>query len=188
MSDPPGPTTRGGAERAIFHYLPIMTGPSDFRPTRREFLRSAAALTAGLASLTALSAAGAQPAAGAAPRAITVYKDPNCGCCKAWVEHIRKAGFVATVHDTADMASVKASMGVPSSLESCHTARIGPYTIEGHVPADVIVKLLKEKPVGAGLAVGGMPMGSPGMEGGRADKYDVMLFDKSGKSRIYASR
>ena len=102
---------------------------------------------------------------------------------------MKAAGFSATVHDTADMASVKSSMGVPSGLESCHTARVGNYTIEGHVPADVIERLLKEAPAGRGLAVPGMPAGSPGMEmGGRKDKYDIMLFDRSGKSRVYASR
>ncbi len=123
-----------------------------------------------------------------APRAITVYKDPNCGCCKLWVAHMQKAGFVTTVNDTSDMATVKSAMGVPEALQSCHTARVGSYIIEGHVPADLIVKLLDEKPEGRGLAVPGMPSGSPGMEGGRAEHYAVMLFDKAGKSRVYASR
>lgn len=168
-----------------------MTRPSDPNlPSRRDFLRAAAGVAAGLAGVVSLAAtpgADAQPAPAA--RAITIYKDPNCGCCKEWVEHVRKAGFVPTVHDTTDMASVKSSMGVPKTLESCHTARIGSYTIEGHVPADLITRLVKEKPVGRGLAVPGMPAGSPGMEmGGRKDKYDIMLFDKSGKSRVYASR
>lgn len=168
-------------------------------PSRRDFLRAAGTLAASLVALP-VAAAALQPASkpkvaakvaanAAGSRAITVYKDPNCGCCKEWVEHVKKAGFTPTVHDTADMASVKASMGVPSSLESCHTARVGSYTIEGHVPADVIEKLLREAPVARGLAVPGMPAGSPGMEmGGRKDKYDIMLFDKSGKSRVFASR
>lgn len=121
-------------------------------------------------------------------RAITVYKDPDCGCCAEWVKHIRKAGFIATVNDMRDMESVKRAMGVPKTLESCHTARIGSYIIEGHVPADVIIKLLAEKADALGLAVPGMPMGSPGMEGARPDRYNVMLFDKAGASRIYASR
>ena len=102
--------------------------------------------------------------------------------------HFQGAGFVTTVRDTTDMTTVKASMGVPKALESCHTARIGSYVIEGHVPADVIVKLLQTKPLALGLAVPGMPMGSPGMEGGKPDKYDIMLFDKTGKSRVFASR
>ncbi len=121
-------------------------------------------------------------------RAITVYKDPDCGCCVEWVKHVRKAGFIVTVNDMRDMESVKRSMGVPKTLESCHTARIGRYTIEGHVPADVIIKLLDETPDALGLAVPGMPMGSPGMEGARLDHYNVMLFDKAGASRIYVSR
>ena len=101
---------------------------------------------------------------------------------------MQKAGFIATVNDTSDMATVKSAMGVPEALQSCHTARIGSYTIEGHVPADVIIKLLDEKPEGRGLAVPGMPSGSPGMEGGRVERYAVLLFDRMGKSRVYASR
>lgn len=175
-----------------------MNGSFDSSPVpRRDFLRVAGTAVAGLLAFLETRSAGAleQPprkpgAAGAAaiPRAITIYKDPNCGCCKEWVTHVRGAGFTPTVHDTSDMKTVKASMGVPSSLESCHTARVGGYTIEGHVPADVLERLLREKPVALGLAVPGMPMGSPGMEGGRKDKYDVMLFEKSGRSRVYASR
>ena len=175
-----------------------MRDSSDFSPVpRRDFLRLLGGAAAGVFSLAALRSAAAleqppkKPAAAkaaAASRAIVIYKDPNCGCCKEWVTHVRGAGFTPTVHDTADMKSVKASMGVPSALESCHTARVGGYTIEGHVPADVIEKLLREKPVALGLAVPGMPMGSPGMEGPRKDPYDVVLFEKGGKTRVYASR
>lgn len=150
--------------------------------SRRGFLQTAALAVGGL-----VFAPRAQ--AQAPVRAMTVYKDPNCGCCEQWVDHVKKAGFAVTVRDTADMDSVKASFGVPSGLSSCHTARVGSYTIEGHVPADLIVKLLKEQPVGRGLAVPGMPMGSPGMEqGGRKDAYDILLFDKTGKTRVFASR
>lgn len=150
--------------------------------SRRGFLQTAALAVGGL-----VFAPRAQ--AQAPVRAMTVYKDPNCGCCEQWVDHVKKAGFAVTVRDTADMDSVKASFGVPSGLSSCHTARVGSYTIEGHVPADLIVKLLKEQPVGRGLAVPGMPMGSPGMEqGGRKDAYDIFLFDKTGKTRVFASR
>jgi hypothetical protein len=176
-----------------------MRDSSAFAPVpRRDFLRLLGGAAAGVLSLAALRSASAleQPprkaGAGAkvapASRAIVIYKDPNCGCCKEWVTHVRGAGFTPTVHDTADMKTVKASMGVPSALESCHTARVGGYTIEGHVPADLIEKLLREKPVALGLAVPGMPMGSPGMEGPRKDAYDVVLFEKGGKSRVYASR
>ncbi len=156
--------------------------------TRREFLLTVVAAAAGVG---VARVAGAQARTGGmngAPTPISVYKDPNCGCCANWVKHMRAAGFAVTVHDTADMSTVKASMGVPTALQSCHTARVGTYVIEGHVPADLIQKLLKEKPVALGLAVPGMPVGSPGMEGGTPDKYDVMLFDRAGKARVYASR
>ncbi len=174
---------------------------SPLPPTRRAFFLAAAQL--GLASFATATAAatvigtrslGAQPAAtrtaaGVALPPMTVYKDPNCGCCAEWVSHVRKAGFVVTVRDTADMSSVKASFGVPSALESCHTARVGAYAIEGHVPADLIQKLIREKPVARGLAVPGMPQGSPGMEqGAPKDAYEVLLFDKAGKTRVFASR
>ena len=172
---------------------------SPLPPTRRAFFLAAAQL--GLASFATAAATvigtrslGAQPAAtrtaaGVALPPMTVYKDPNCGCCAEWVSHVRKAGFVVTVRDTADMSSVKASFGVPSALESCHTARVGAYAIEGHVPADLIQKLIREKPVARGLAVPGMPQGSPGMEqGAPKDAYEVLLFDKAGKTRVFASR
>ncbi len=171
--------------------------PSDapLPASRRAFLRAAAQLgVASLVTVVGSRVLTAQPApkrvaAGAPLPPMTVYKDPNCGCCTEWVTHVRKAGFVVTVRDTADMASVKASFGVPSALESCHTARVGAYAIEGHVPADLIQKLLREQPVARGLAVPGMPMGSPGMEqGSQKDAYEVVLFDKAGKTRVYASR
>ena len=123
-----------------------------------------------------------------APTPITVYKDPNCGCCTKWVAHMRAAGFAVTVHDMTDMTTVKRSMGVPAALESCHTARVGRYTIEGHVPADLITKLLADQPAARGLAVPGMVTGSPGMEGDRKDPYEVLLFDAAGTTRVYARR
>jgi hypothetical protein len=165
-----------------------MSDFSDPRSTsRRQFLTTLAA-TAGTLAATRLGAQPARPAA--APRDMVVYKDPNCGCCTEWVKHIRAAGFTVKVNDLTDMATVKRSFGVPATLESCHTARIGRYTIEGHVPADLIARLLKEQPAAArGLAAPGMPVGSPGMEmGGQKDKYDVILFETTGKTRVYASR
>ena len=160
---------------------------SDSPLTRRAWLaRMAGTALSGAAMTTLLPRISA---AAPKPTAITVYKDPSCGCCKKWVEHLKAAGFTPTVHDTPDMPTVRTSMGVPAALQSCHTARVGGYTIEGHVPADEIKRLLREKPAGAGLAVPGMPMGSPGMEmGSMKDKFDVMLFDKNGKSRVFASR
>jgi hypothetical protein len=159
--------------------------------SRRDFLQTVALTLGGLLVSRPVRAADVQPAAAArTARSMTVYKDPNCGCCTQWIEHVRGAGFAVTVRDTADMTSVKASFGVPEGLQSCHTAKVGAYTIEGHVPADLITKLLAEQPAGArGLAVPGMPVGSPGMEmGGRKDAYDVVLFDKGGKTRVFARR
>ena len=118
--------------------------------------------------------------------AITVYKSPTCGCCTKWVDHLRKHGFKVTTRDTDDMASIKKSLGVPDSLGSCHTAVVGKYVIEGHVPASDISELLRKKPKVAGLAVPGMPQGSPGMETGRKDRYEVIAFKAGQKSSVFA--
>jgi len=116
---------------------------------------------------------------------ITVYKLSTCGCCMKWVEHLKKNGFQVTVNEVPDVAGYKRQFGVPKELESCHTAVVEGYTIEGHVPASEILRLLKEKPVAKGLAVPGMPLGSPGMEASRKDAYDVLLFDADGKTSVY---
>lgn len=113
---------------------------------------------------------------------LDVYKDPNCGCCVGWVEHLHHFGFRARVTDTADMAAIKRRLGVPDALASCHTARLHNYVIEGHVPAHAIRRLLAEKPDAFGLAVPGMPVGSPGMEGGTPEVFDVILFGKAGET------
>jgi hypothetical protein len=141
-----------------------------------------------LASTAVILSALTAPTLAQGPLAMTVYKSPTCGCCAKWVEHIKKAGFAVTVKDMPNVGEVKYARGVPAELASCHTAVVGNYVIEGHVPADVVQKLLKEKPAVAGLAVGGMPMGSPGMEGSYTDRYDVVAFDKNGNKRVYASR
>jgi hypothetical protein len=118
--------------------------------------------------------------------AITVYRDPNCGCCTKWIEHLIKHGFLVTDRKSDEMSEVKRGLGVPEKLESCHTGVVNGYVIEGHVPAADIHRLLKEKTKVAGLAVPGMPMGSPGMEGPRTDRYDVVSFDKTGNTRVFA--
>jgi hypothetical protein len=128
------------------------------------------------------------PAQGAALPPMLVYKTPSCGCCTAWVDHVRAAGFRAVVRDTVDVQPIKDRLGLPRALASCHTARVGGYLIEGHVPADVIQRLLRERPAVAGIAVPGMPVGSPGMEGGRPQPYDVVSFDKQGKTAVYERR
>jgi hypothetical protein len=117
---------------------------------------------------------------------ITVHKDPSCGCCSGWVEHLQKAGFVTKVLESRDLDAVKSRLGVPDDLAACHTAEVAGYVIEGHVPAAALRRLLAEKPSAAGLAVPGMPIGSPGMEGGTPQLYDVVLFGPAGR-RPYMS-
>jgi hypothetical protein len=148
-----------------------------------------------LASLVRASAMGyglvaALPAVARAGDAtsVTVYKDPSCGCCTKWVEHLRTAGFQPVVHDRSDMDALKDSLGVPGSLRSCHTAMAGRYVIEGHVPAADVRRLLSARPKGVlGIAVPDMPAGSPGMEmAGRRDRYDVVAFSANGKTSVFA--
>jgi hypothetical protein len=122
-----------------------------------------------------------------APVTLTVYKTPSCGCCKKWVQHMESAGFKTAIHDLSDLEEIKRTMGVPAALQGCHTALAGVYVIEGHVPADLVQKLLREKPSVRGLAVPGMPSGSPGMEGGK-EPYEVVAFDRTGKTTVYARR
>jgi hypothetical protein len=117
---------------------------------------------------------------------ITVHKDPTCGCCSGWVRHLHQAGFDTKVFDTRDLEAVKSRLGVPDDLAACHTAEVASYVIEGHVPAAALKRLLAEKPQARGLAVPGMPIGSPGMEGGKPEKYDVVLFGPKDR-RIYMS-
>jgi len=121
--------------------------------------------------------------------AVQVYKDPTCGCCALWVEHLRKAGFTATVTDVEDMTALKTKHGVPPRARSCHTAVTGDYVIEGHVPAADVQRLVKERPSVVGIGVPGMPIGSPGMEvaGVKPQPYDVLAFDKAGQTTVFAS-
>ena len=145
-----------------------------------------------VAAAESSKAEAAQPAATLASTAsgpkVTVYKTPSCGCCVKWVDHLKEHGFTVETMDMPDLSMVKHKYLVADSLESCHTAVVGDYVIEGHVPADVIQKLLKEKPAVLGLAVPGMPMGSPGMEGAIKEKYDILTFDRAGKTTVYAQR
>jgi hypothetical protein len=121
---------------------------------------------------------------------MVVYKTPTCGCCRAWVDHVRAAGFAVEVRDMPDVQPVKHEHGVPGHLGSCHTAVVDGYVVEGHVPADVIRRMLRERPQVAGIAVPGMPAGSPGMEvpGGRKDPYDIIAFARDGKVSVYETR
>jgi hypothetical protein len=119
---------------------------------------------------------------------LDVWKDPSCGCCKDWVAHMEANGFLVTVHETGNNA-IRARLGIDRKYGSCHTAVVGRYAIEGHVPARDVHRLLKEKPTAIGLAVPGMPVGSPGMDGevygGRKDEYSVMLLARDGTASVY---
>ena len=117
---------------------------------------------------------------------ITVYKSPTCGCCRKWIEHLESNGFAVKAIDRDDMASIKTEQGVAPALQSCHTGTIAGYTIEGHVPASDIRRLLAERPKIAGLAVPGMPMGSPGMEGPTSQPFQVTSFTKKGATATFA--
>lgn len=116
-----------------------------------------------------------------------VWKSPTCGCCSDWLTHMAAAGFVATAHDTGNNAA-RARLGMPAKLGSCHTARVAGYVLEGHVPAGDVRRLLRERPEAVGLAVPGMPIGSPGMEqdGSHRDAYDVLLVRRDGQTNVFA--
>ena len=161
--------------RALLARVAVMTAAA-FLP------RTARALGVRTAVATPLPA----PAAGGA--AITVYKSRSCGCCTNWVRHMTAAGFVVHAIDSEDVEAVKTQMGIKPEYQSCHTGLVGKYIVEGHVPADLVVRMLREKPEALGLAVPGMPVGSPGMEQGPPEKYEVLLLARGGKSSVYARR
>lgn len=143
-------------------------------------------MTAALAALAlaAVTLTAALPAR--KPGEMLVYKSPTCGCCKKWVDQMRQQGFTVTTRDLDDVTPIKADLGVPTAAQSCHTAVIDGYVIEGHVPAADIKRLLAEKPRVTGLAVPGMVVGSPGMEGPDPEPYDVLTFDGKGHTTVFA--
>lgn len=119
---------------------------------------------------------------------VVMYKDPNCGCCGKWADHLRENGFSVREVATSEMRVVKSEAGLPAPLASCHTATVEGYVVEGHVPASSLRRLLDERPPLAGIAVPGMPLGSPGMEGPYpADRYDVIGFDRKGHTEVFSS-
>lgn len=121
------------------------------------------------------------------PGDMVVYKSPTCGCCDDWIDHVRAAGFRVVERDTNDVGAVKRDLGVLPTLTSCHTAVIAGYVVEGHVPADAIERLLEERPRIVGIAVAGMPAGSPGMEDAQPHvSYDVVAFDAQGRTSVFA--
>lgn len=151
-----------------------------FSPTRRALMLGTAQMAAGLMVCRPATAAETLPK-------ITVTRDPNCGCCGAWVTHVKAAGFPVAVIEIDDVAPLKTKLGVPDALASCHTAEVGGYVVEGHVPAEAIKRLLAERPKAIGLAVAGMPVGSPGMEvrGQAPDIYEVTIFS-AGRQNVFA--
>jgi hypothetical protein len=125
------------------------------------------------------------PLAQAAER-VEVFKSPYCGCCEKWVEHMRKAGFNVITKDVSDVPAARKLTGMPERFGSCHTAKVGGYVVEGHVPAADVQRLLKEKPKAVGLAAPGMPQGSPGMETNHPQPYDTLLVQADGSSKVFA--
>lgn len=116
-----------------------------------------------------------------------VYKSPTCDCCASWVEHMRANGFAVEVVEQNDINAVKQRFGVPMNLASCHTAIIGGYVVEGHVPASAVKRLLRDQPAALGVSAPGMPIGSPGMPGPNSEPFTVQLFDERGRTRVYES-
>lgn len=122
----------------------------------------------------------------AASTRMVVYKSPTCGCCTKWIENMRANGFTVEIHDQDDVTPIKRASGVPAGAESCHTAQVGGYVVEGHVPAADIRRMLRERPQIVGIAAPGMPAGSPGMEvGNRRDAYDVVSFTQNGRTALF---
>ena len=145
------------------------------------------ALIAALFLGVAVAAQTSKPAA-----TMEVYKSPTCGCCSKWIDHVREGGFTVKVTDVSDdaLASLKEKHGIPRTAQSCHTGLVGGYVIEGHVPVSEVHRLLTEKPQVTGIAVGGMPIGSPGMEvpGQRAQTYNVVTFNKQGELKVFSTQ
>ena len=136
-------------------------------------------------AFAATATASASAANVAAAPVIDVYKSASCGCCSAWIAHLQKNGFTVRAHDVANPPAYRARFGIPDALGSCHTGVINGYALEGHVPARDIKRLLAQRPAAIGLAVPGMPLGSPGMEADRRDPYDVILVQRDGRHSVY---
>lgn len=139
-----------------------------------------------LHSLLLIAALGSTHVWAQSSAAVEVFKSPYCGCCGKWVEHLRQNGFQVNTHDVEDVTAARKKMGMPDRLGSCHTAKIGGYVVEGHVPAADIQRLLKEKPKALGLAVPSMPPGSPGMESAKPVRYQTLLVRTDGTTQVFA--
>ena len=139
-----------------------------------------------LLAFSPLSHAAGEPVTKQFGKEITVYKSPSCGCCAGWAQHLRHNGFRVTVVDQYDLGEIKAQHGIGPELQSCHTAVVDGYAIEGHVPADDIWRLLAERPDASGLAAPGMPTMSPGMNSDQPKGYDVLLFGRDSRPAVYS--
>ena len=144
------------------------------------------ALAAAAVTLVPVYASQRKPESTSAARPITIYRTATCGCCAKWVDHLKEHGFTPTVHIVENTSATPPGKGLPESLRSCHNATVDGYSVEGHVPGDVVLKLLKERPKVRGIAVPGMPAGSPGMESPTPVAYDVVAYDADGKTSVFA--
>lgn len=153
---------------------------------RRLLLVPLLVLAAACADAGAESDTSGEVAVDASLPTALVYKTPTCGCCNGWIDHLEAAGFAVEARDVRDIVSIKQDAGVPVSLSSCHTALIDGYVVEGHVPIDEVKRLLAERPEVAGIAVPGMPIGSPGMEGPNPQPYQIVSFTHDGATAVYA--
>lgn len=158
-------------------------GKLDNRSSRRRWRLFA------LVAVTSFCTLGLTLRGQQAQTTVVVYKTAGCGCCRNWVEHLRRGGFEVKVQDVDDIAAVRTTYGVPPQLSACHTALAGGYVIEGHVPADTVKRILRDRPNIAGIAVPGMPVGSPGMETpGQNEAYQVISFERNGKTAVLETR
>ena len=182
---------RSSARALSSRYFIVFVVPS-FSSHLKAFAVGAVIAAAGLFAYVQFgasdeSATTSQAAATASSETVTVYKSTSCQCCAHWVDHMRANGFEVQVENTEELSAVKARLGVPAGLRSCHTAVVGSYVVEGHVPARDVKRMLASESEIAGVAVPGMPVGSPGMErGDRVDPYSVLAFNEGGQTQIVA--
>lgn len=139
-----------------------------------------------LVALLMLALLGAVSATASAAEIVDVYKSPNCGCCGKWIDHMKDAGFEVRTHNVMDVPLARKTLGMPERFGSCHTAKVGGYVVEGHVPAADVQRLLKEKPKAVGIAVPSMPPGSPGMESAKPVPYNTLLIQAGGEATVFA--
>ncbi len=163
-----------------------MTWKQEVKAMKNKKIRRISGNGVALAALFAFAATLGTGAGAAQSAEIMVYKSPTCGCCKGWIAHMRKNGHSVKIQDLEDLDIIKKMAGIPELFQSCHTAMVDGYVVEGHVPSKDVERLLKDRPKARGIAVPGMVAGSPGMEQGESERYNVMLFQSDGSSSVYA--